>query len=93
MFENHKKVSFNIASEASYGYILSGQKFTKNANNENKNYLFPNISQCLKITGKVSFNIASEASYGYILSEQKFIENAINRPFWQIFENLKISAK
>ena len=28
MFENHKKVSFNIASEASYVYILSGQKFT-----------------------------------------------------------------
>ena len=27
MFENHKKVSFNIASEASYVYILSGQKF------------------------------------------------------------------
>ena len=34
MFENHKKVSFNIASEASYVYILSGQKFTKNAKNE-----------------------------------------------------------
>ena len=31
MFENHKKVSFNIASEASYVYILSGQKFIKNA--------------------------------------------------------------
>ena len=30
VFENHtKKVSFNIASEASYVYILSGQKFTK----------------------------------------------------------------
>ena len=32
VFENHKKVSFyNIASEASYVYILSGQKFPKNA--------------------------------------------------------------
>ena len=31
MFENHKKVSFNIASEASYVYILSGQKFIENA--------------------------------------------------------------
>ena len=31
VFENHKKVSFNIASEASYVYILSGQKFIKNA--------------------------------------------------------------
>ena len=26
MFENHKKVSFNHSSEASYVYILSGQK-------------------------------------------------------------------
>ena len=33
MFENHKKVSFNIASEAGYVYILSGQKFIKNAKN------------------------------------------------------------
>ena len=31
MFENNRKVSFNIASEASYIYILSGQKFIKNA--------------------------------------------------------------
>ena len=28
-----EKVSFNIASEASYVYILSGQKFIKNAKN------------------------------------------------------------
>ena len=35
MIENHKKVSFNIASEASYVYILSGQKCIKNAKNEN----------------------------------------------------------
>ena len=28
-----EKVSFNIASEASYVYIFSGQKFTKNAKN------------------------------------------------------------
>ena len=26
-----EKVSFNIASEASYGYILSGQRLIKNA--------------------------------------------------------------
>ena len=29
VFENHKKVSFNIASEASYIYTFSGQKFIK----------------------------------------------------------------
>ena len=32
VFENHRK-SLNIASEASYVYILSGQKFIKNAKN------------------------------------------------------------
>ena len=30
VFENHKKVLFHIASEASYVYILIGQKFIKN---------------------------------------------------------------
>ena len=34
VFENHrKKVSINIASEASYVYILIGQKFIENAKN------------------------------------------------------------
>ena len=31
VFKNHKKVSFNSASEASYVYILSGQKLIENA--------------------------------------------------------------
>ena len=32
VFENYGKVSFyNVASEASYVYILSGQKFIKNS--------------------------------------------------------------
>ena len=30
VWKSHKKVSFNIASEASYVYILSGRKFFKN---------------------------------------------------------------
>ena len=33
MFEYKKKVLFNIASEASYVYILSGEKLIKNAKN------------------------------------------------------------
>ena len=33
MDEITEKVSFNIASEASYVYILSGQKFIKKAKN------------------------------------------------------------
>ena len=57
VFENHKKVSFYIASEASYVYILSGQKFIKNARNgpiwrvfENLIYL---VKQCYQ---KVRYN-------------------------------------
>ena len=34
VFENNKKVSFNIASEASYLHILSGKKFIKNAHKD-----------------------------------------------------------
>ena len=34
MFENHKRKSHStLRAEASYGYILSGQKFFKNAKN------------------------------------------------------------
>ena len=33
VFENYKKFAFNIASEASYDYILSGEKFIKNVKN------------------------------------------------------------
>ena len=41
-------VSFNIASEASYVYILSGQKLIKNA----KNGAFWQVFQNLKLTVK-----------------------------------------
>ena len=43
-----EKVSFNIASEASYAYILSGQKLIKNA----KNVSFGRISKNLKLAVK-----------------------------------------
>ena len=35
VWKSQKKVSFNIASEASYVYNLSGQKFIKDAKNGN----------------------------------------------------------
>ena len=70
-----EKVSFNIASQASYTYNLSRQKSTQNFWSKYL-YMKKKHSWCLKITGKVSFNIASEASYVYILSGQKFIKNA-----------------
>ena len=51
VFENHrKKVSFNIASEASYVYILNGQKLIKNA----KKISFWRIFD--SVTRQVNFN-------------------------------------
>ena len=43
-----EKVSFNIASEASYVYILSGQKFIKNAKNGAFWRLFENLKFAVK---------------------------------------------
>ena len=46
-----EKVSFNIASEASYVYILSGQKLIKNA----KNGQFWRVFENLKLAVKQSY--------------------------------------
>ena len=54
---------------------------------------FTDSFRILFLSEKVSFNIASEASYVYIWSGQKLIENAKNRPFWPVFENLKLAVK
>ena len=43
-----EKVSFNIASEASYVYILSGQKFNKNAKNGPIWRVFENLKLAVK---------------------------------------------
>ena len=43
-----EKVSFNIASEASYVYILSGQKFIKNAKNVPFWQVFENLMLAVK---------------------------------------------
>ena len=43
-----QKVSFNIASEASYVYILSGQKFVKNAENGPIWRFFENLKLAVK---------------------------------------------
>ena len=48
MFKNDKKVSFNIASEASYVYILSGQKFIKTAINVPFWRVFENLKLAVK---------------------------------------------
>ena len=43
-----EKVSFNIASEASYVYILSGQKLIKNAKNDPFWRVFENLKLAVK---------------------------------------------
>ena len=43
-----EKVSFNIASEASYVYILSGQKCIKNAKNGPFSRVFENLKLAVK---------------------------------------------
>ena len=43
-----EKVSFNIASEASYVYILSGQKLIKNAKNGPFWRIFENLKLAVK---------------------------------------------
>ena len=49
VLENHrKKISFNIASEASYVYILSGQKLIKNAKNGPFWWVFENLKLAVK---------------------------------------------
>ena len=42
------KVAFNIASEASYVYILSGQKFIENAKNGQFWRVFENLKLAVK---------------------------------------------
>ena len=43
-----EKVSFNIASEANYSYILSGQKLIKNAKNGSFWRVFENLKLAVK---------------------------------------------
>ena len=59
-----ENVSFNIASEASYVYILSGQKFIKNAKNSQFGDIFEKLKWSNSVTRKV------------ILIRQKMLENA-----------------
>ena len=65
MFENCRKVSFyDIVSEASYVYILSGQKLIKNAKNGPFRWLFQNLKLVVK------------QCYQAVFIGQKLMENA-----------------
>ena len=61
-----EKVSFNIASEASYVYILSGQKLIKNAKNGPFWRVFEKLDAC-------SQTVLPDRS---VLLGQKLVENA-----------------
>ena len=63
-----EKVSFNIASEASYVYILSGQKLIKNA----KNDPFWRVFENLKLAVKQCYQTLDRSD----LIGQKLVENA-----------------
>ena len=58
VFKITKKVAFNLVSEASYGYILSGQKIMKNAQKWSILAFFENlklaVTQCYQ-TGHFLF--------------------------------------
>ena len=76
MFEKHKKVSFNIASEASYLHILNGQKLIKNA----KNGAFWRVFENLKLAVKQSYQTCQ------FLIGQKLVEMAKMRHFEEYFQ-------
>ena len=86
--EYHKNVSFNIASEASYIYILSGQKFIKNAKiGKLKCDIFGDFqTPCLKLKG--SSNSSCSLMMTIITTQlldmkQKYMTNVQLRPVWQ----------
>ena len=57
VWKSTEKVSFNIASEASYVYILSGQKLIKNAKNSPFRRVFEDLKLAVNsVTRQVSFN-------------------------------------
>ena len=77
VFENHwKKSHSTLRAEASYGYILSGQKFFKNA----KNSQFWRVLE--NLCGQTVLPDMS------LLIGQKLVENAKiqNATFWGIFK-------
>ena len=75
-----EKVAFNIASEASYVYILSGQKFIKNAE---KRYIW-RVFENLKFAVKQCYQTCQFSQ------DKKLLENAKNEKFkWDILSNFQ----
>ena len=85
--KNIEKVSFNIASERSYVYILSGQKFIKNAQKNQFWQVFEN----LKLEVKQCYQI------GQFLEDKNWRKLSIfedsNVTFWMIFKQFVFSVK
>ena len=75
-----EKVSFNIASEASYFYILSGQKLVKNA----KNGQIWRVLENLELAVKQSYQTARQVSFNRTKIGGKSQKS--NATFWVIFK-------
>ena len=63
-----EKVSFNVASEASYVYYLSGQKLIKDAKNDPIWRVFENLKQCYQ-TGQKMVENAKIATFWVIFND------------------------
>ena len=88
------KVTFNIASEASYLYILSGQKFTKNATNGQFWRDFETLKLAVKtvlpdksvlVGQKFVENAQIEKFKCEFLSGNKMVKNVKDGQFWRVF--------
>ena len=86
MLENHRKVSFNITSNASYIYNFSGQKFIKNGQ----------LSDFMKTWSFLSNSVTRQVTFNWIkIGENPEIENFqcdILTDFWT-FVSKTLSAK
>ena len=67
MFENDRKVSFNIASKASYVSILSGQKFINNTKNSRFGEFFENLEQVKSGGKKRIFEFCQKKKLRYLV--------------------------
>ena len=75
-----QKVAFNIASEASYIYILSGQKLVKNAKSVQFWRFFENLNS---VTWQVNFNrTKNSGKWDFLQDFQTFVKNELKLKSW-----------
>ena len=85
VWKSHKKVAFNIASEACYVYILSGQKLIKNAKNGQLWRIFE--------TWNLRSNIVTRQVYFNRIKNGGICPKKSNATFWVIFKHCDFDPK